>query len=45
LRHNDGELQARLVGLREQAGLPDAVPALRVLDVLAWMQLKAPVSD
>lgn len=44
LRHNDGELQERLVGLRERAGLPDAVPALRVLDVLAWMQLKAPVS-
>ena len=44
LRDNDGELQARLVGLRERAGLPDTVPALRVLDVLAWMQLKAPVS-
>lgn len=45
LRHNDNELHTRLVVLRGQAGLPAAVPALRVLDVLAWMQLKAPASD
>ncbi|MFM1726549.1 MULTISPECIES: DUF6308 family protein [Rhodococcus] len=42
LRANDGELHRRLVSLREQAGLDDAVPALRILTVLAWMQLKSP---
>ncbi|WFR72828.1 DUF6308 family protein [Prescottella defluvii] len=42
LRANDGELHRRLVGLRVAAGLDASVPALRVLDVLAWMQLKAP---
>ncbi len=42
LRANDRELHRRLVALRSAAGLDDSVPALRVLDVLAWMQLKAP---
>ncbi|QCQ93139.1 hypothetical protein E7742_19220 [Rhodococcus sp. SGAir0479] len=42
LRANDRELHRRLVSLREQAGLDEAVPALRILTVLAWMQLKAP---
>lgn len=42
LRANDGDLHRRLVSLREQAGLDDAVPALRILTVLAWMQLKSP---
>ncbi|WP_430335050.1 DUF6308 family protein [Rhodococcus sp. ACT016] len=42
LRANDGELHRRLVSLREQADLDEAIPALRILTVLAWMQLKAP---
>ncbi|MGF7124790.1 DUF6308 family protein [Rhodococcus sp. TAF43] len=42
LRDNDRELHNRLVALRERAELPAAVPAIRILDVLAWMQLKAP---
>ncbi|WQB72886.1 DUF6308 family protein [Prescottella equi] len=42
LRADDGALQRRLVSLREQAGLDEAVPALRILTVLAWMQLKSP---
>ena len=42
LRDNDCELHNRLVALRERAELPDVIPAIRVLDVLAWMQLKAP---
>lgn len=42
LRNNDRELHRRLVALRERAGLPDMISAVRVLDVLAWMQLKAP---
>ncbi|MFI6430515.1 DUF6308 family protein [Rhodococcus oryzae] len=39
---NGGELHQRLIGLRERAQLPAAVSAIRVLDVLAWMQVKAP---
>ncbi|AVP66577.1 hypothetical protein C7H75_00565 [Prescottella equi] len=42
LRADDGALQRRLVSLREQAGLDEAIPALRILTVLAWMQLKSP---
>ncbi|BCN81473.1 hypothetical protein RE0356_01140 [Prescottella equi] len=42
LRADDGAVQRRLVSLREQAGLDEAVPALRILTVLAWMQLKSP---
>ncbi|TQF69118.1 hypothetical protein FK531_10125 [Rhodococcus spelaei] len=40
LRHRDGELHRRLVDLRQRADLPESVPAVRVLDVLAWMQGK-----
>lgn len=40
LRDNDAELHHRLLTLRERAGLDDRVPALRILDVLAWMQGK-----
>jgi len=36
----DGELHVRLLDLRVRAGLDDAIPAIRVLDVLAWMQGK-----
>lgn len=39
---SDRELHLRLAALRDRAGLPDAIPAIRILDVLAWMQLKAP---
>ncbi|MFD4295273.1 DUF6308 family protein [Rhodococcus sp. NPDC058505] len=40
LRADDGALHRRLVGLRVAAGLDDAVSALRILEVLAWMQGK-----
>lgn len=40
LRHDGGALHHRLLGLRERAGLDEQVPALRILDVLAWMQGK-----
>lgn len=40
LRLNDGALQERLLSLRDQAGLPSDVSALRVLDVIAWMEGK-----
>ena len=40
LREDDRELHRRLIALREQAGLDERVPALRILDVLAWMQGK-----
>lgn len=40
LRAGDGELHRRLVDLRERAGLDESVPAVRILDVLAWMQGK-----
>lgn len=33
-------LQRRLLALRDSAGLPDQVSALRVLDVIAWMEGK-----
>lgn len=33
-------LQRRLQALRETAGLPDQISALRVLDVIAWMEGK-----
>ena len=35
LRADDCALQRRLVDLHEAAGLPEAVSALRVLDVIA----------
>lgn len=40
LRRGDGALHSRLLDLRVRAGLPENVPALRILDVLAWMQGK-----
>lgn len=40
LRAEDRALHRRLLNLREQAGLDPAIPALRILDVLAWMQGK-----
>lgn len=36
LRADDHALQQRLLALREAAGLPVSVSALRVLDVIAW---------
>ncbi len=40
LRENNGQLHQRLLSLRDQAGLPPQVSALRVLDVIAWMEGK-----
>lgn len=40
MRDDDRALHRRLIGLRESAGLGEQVPALRILDVLAWMQGK-----
>ena len=40
LHARNGELHDRLSDLRDRAGLNDAVPAVRILDVLAWMQGK-----
>ncbi|MFD1814467.1 DUF6308 family protein [Rhodococcus gannanensis] len=40
LRENDGALHGWLVELRAKAGFDEGVPALRILDVLAWMQGK-----
>lgn len=37
LQADDGALHHRLIALRDEAGLPAEVSALRVLDVLAWM--------
>lgn len=34
------ELHDRLIRLREQAGLPEQVSALRVFDVVCWMEGK-----
>ena len=41
LRADDFALQRRLLRVREQSGLPEEVTALRVLDVIAWMEGKA----
>jgi Family of unknown function (DUF6308) len=38
LRENDGALHDRLLLLRQEAGLPPCVSALRVFDVIAWME-------
>ncbi|SFP89220.1 hypothetical protein SAMN05660464_0016 [Geodermatophilus dictyosporus] len=40
LRADDGALQTRLLGLRDAAGLDASVSALRVYDVIAWMEGK-----
>lgn len=37
------DLHATLLGLREEAALPDVVSALRVFDVVAWMEGKGNV--
>lgn len=33
-----GALHHRLLSLREEAGLPAEISALRVFDVIAWME-------
>lgn len=40
LAQDDRELHRRLLRLREQAGLPEQVSALRVFDVVCWMEGK-----
>ncbi|GAA2341321.1 DUF6308 family protein [Dactylosporangium salmoneum] len=40
LRADECALHHRLLRLRDQAGLPDSVSALRVLDVIAWREGK-----
>ncbi|MEU9678391.1 DUF6308 family protein [Streptomyces parvus] len=42
LRENDGALHHRLLDLRQSAGLPQTVSALRVADVMVWMAHPAP---
>ncbi|MFE7042674.1 DUF6308 family protein [Streptomyces atratus] len=42
LREDDEALHHRLLGLRESAGLPESVSALRVADVAVWMAHPAP---
>lgn len=38
LKENDHALHKRLLELRKDAGLPDPISAIRVLDVIAWME-------
>jgi len=40
LRADDHALHHRLLRLRDAAGLPDSVSALRVFDVIAWREGK-----
>ncbi|MDV7357674.1 DUF6308 family protein [Rhodococcus oxybenzonivorans] len=40
LRANDGALHCRLLSIRAAAGVPE-ISALRMLDVIAWMDGKA----
>ena len=40
LRADDGALHRRLVSIRKKAGLPEEISALRVFDVIAWMDGK-----
>nr|WP_128806417.1 DUF6308 family protein [Streptomyces sp. Termitarium-T10T-6] len=42
LRENDGALHHRLLDLRQSAGLPQTVSALRVADVTVWIAHPAP---
>ncbi|MET7549752.1 DUF6308 family protein [Streptomyces sp. NPDC005479] len=42
LRKDDAALHHRLLGLRQSAGLPETVSALRVADVAVWMAHPAP---
>ncbi|PYC66752.1 hypothetical protein C7C46_30995 [Streptomyces tateyamensis] len=45
LREDDGALHRRLLGLRQAAGLPESVSALRVCDVVVWMGHRAAGHD
>ena len=45
LRKEDHALHNRLLRLRKEAGLPDNVSVLRVLDVIAWMEGTHPDPD
>jgi hypothetical protein len=40
LRRPDGGLHARLLRLKADAGLPDGISAIRVFDVVTWMEGK-----
>ncbi|PBC47501.1 DUF6308 family protein [Rhodococcus sp. ACPA1] len=40
LRADDAALHHRLLSIREEAGLPEEISALRVFDVIAWMDGK-----
>ena len=40
LRADDGALHHRLLSIREETGLPEEIFALRVFDVIAWMDGK-----
>ncbi|WP_257016373.1 DUF6308 family protein [Rhodococcus sp. ACS1] len=40
LRADDRALHHRLLSIREEAGLPEEISALRVFDVIAWMDGK-----
>lgn len=42
LREDVAALHHRLLGLRQSAGLPETVCALRVADVVVWMARPAP---
>ncbi|WP_255221504.1 DUF6308 family protein [Rhodococcus wratislaviensis] len=41
LRADDGALHHRLLSIRGEAGLPAEISALRVFDVIAWVDGKA----
>ncbi|WP_419179537.1 DUF6308 family protein [Rhodococcus opacus] len=41
LRADDGALHHRLLSIREEAGFPEQISALRVFDVIAWMDGKS----
>jgi Family of unknown function (DUF6308) len=38
LREDKGRLHRRLLQLRNEAALPPSIPALRIFDVIAWME-------
>ncbi|MFC9768511.1 DUF6308 family protein [Rhodococcus jostii] len=40
LRADDAALHHRLLSIRDAAGLPEEISALRVFDVIAWMDGK-----
>ncbi|QSE87134.1 hypothetical protein JWS14_49705 (plasmid) [Rhodococcus koreensis] len=42
LRADDAALHRRLLSIRKEAGLPDEISALRVFDVIAWMDGEEP---